>query len=100
MRAWEEQLAIRAADEARVEELAARMRQEVRTARLRSIRSEEMVTQVALAKRLGVSQNRISQIEYGDIDRTQVATLRRYVEALGGKLSVEASFGDTRYVIG
>jgi transcriptional regulator with XRE-family HTH domain len=100
MRTWDEQLAIRPADEQRVEALAAKMRQEVCAARLRAVRAEQAVTQVALAKRLGVSQNRISQIEHGDIDRTRVETLRRYVEGLGGTLSVEASFGDTRYVIG
>ena len=45
-----------------------------------------------LAERLQVSQNRVSQLEQGDVERTQVDTLRRYVEALGGKLRVEADF--------
>jgi len=99
MRTLEEQLAIRPVNEERVAKLAAKMRQEVRAARLREIRTEQAMTQVELASQLEVSQNRVSQIEHGEIDRARVETLRRYVEALGGKLAVEAQFGDTRYVI-
>ena len=54
------------------------------------------MTQVELARRLHVSQNRVSRIEHGDFDRTQVDTLRRYVEALGGTLHVEIRYrGET-----
>jgi len=75
------------------------VRQYVRAYRLREVRQAQAMTQVELAKDLGIGQNRVSQIENGDIDRSQVSTLRRYVEALGGQLSVEATFGDTRYVL-
>jgi len=99
MRTVEEQLVHRPVNEARVEELAQKMRQQVRAYRLREIRTAQDITQNELAKQLQVSQNRISQLENGDVDHSQIDTLRRYVEALGGTLSVEASFGDTRYVI-
>jgi len=99
MRTLEEQLAVRPVDEARVEALAAKMRQQVRAYRLREIRAAQDITQVELAGQLKVSQNRISQLEQGQIGRSQIDTLRRYVEALGGVLNVEATFGDTRYVL-
>lgn len=98
-RTLKEQLARRPVDEKRVEQLAQELRQEVRAARLREIRVEQNLTQVELALLLSISQNRVSQIEHGDIDKTKVDTLRRYVEALGGNLTIEATFGDTRYVI-
>lgn len=94
-----EQLSRRPVDEQRVEQLADQMRRQVRAARLRELRNQQQVTQQQLAQQLHVSQNRVSQIETGEVDKAQVDTLRRYVEALGGTLSVEATFGDTRYVI-
>ena len=99
MRTIEEQLAVRPVDEARMEALAEQMRQQVRAYRLKEIRQAQDITQMQLATQLRVSQNRISQLEHGQINRSQVDTLRRYVEALGGQLSVEASFGDTRYIL-
>jgi hypothetical protein len=36
------------------------------------------------------------QIEHGDLSRAEVATLRAYVEALGGQLEVSATFGEQR----
>jgi Asp-tRNA(Asn)/Glu-tRNA(Gln) amidotransferase A subunit family amidase len=41
----------------------------------------------------------LDAIERGDIDLAKIETVRHYVEALGGQLTVEAQFGDTRYVI-
>ncbi len=52
-----------------------------------------------LASRLHVSQNRVSRFEQGDIERAQVDTLRKYVEALGGTLRVEIEYGDERIQI-
>jgi hypothetical protein len=45
------------------------------------------------------SRPRVSAIEHGEVDRTELATLRSYVEALGGKLRVVADFGDTEYTV-
>ncbi|MHB1166840.1 MAG: helix-turn-helix domain-containing protein [Candidatus Nanopelagicales bacterium] len=76
-----------------------RMLDEVRAYRLRELREASNLTQVELAARLEVSQNRVSRIEHGDIERAQVDTLRRYVEALGGTLRVEVEYGDERIQI-
>ena len=98
-RTLKEQLARRPVNEDRVEEIAGQLRKQVRAARLSEMRRELQVTQKQLAEQLKVSQNRVSQIETGHVDRSQIETLRRYIEALGGELNVEATFGDTRYVI-
>lgn len=56
--------------------------------RLRLVRKKLGITQVELAKRMGVSQIRISQIENGKLESFELGTLIRYVEALGGTLSM------------
>ena len=56
--------------------------------RLRLVRKRLGITQVELAKRMGVSQIRVSQIENGKLESFELGTLIRYVEALGGKLSM------------
>ena len=71
-----------------------RLLEEVRAYRLRELREASDLTQVELAGRLHMSQNRISRIEHGDIERAQVDTLRKYVEAVGGRLRVEVELGD------
>ena len=73
-----------------------RMLDEVRAYRLRELREVSELTQVELAELLQVSQNRISRLERGDLERTQVDTLRQYVEAVGGRLRVEVELGDER----
>ena len=45
---------------------------------------------------MNVSQSRISRIESGDIEHAELATLRAYVQALGGVLRVTADFGDEK----
>lgn len=76
-----------------------RMLAETRAWRLRELREQFDLTQVELAAELDVSQNRVSRIERGDLDKTQVDTLRRYVEALGGKLRLEVQVGDDTFQI-
>lgn len=63
---------------------------------LRELREALNLTQVELAARLDVSQNRVSRLEHGDLERTQIDTLRRYVEALGATLRIEVQLGDER----
>jgi DNA-binding XRE family transcriptional regulator len=60
---------------------------------LRELRQANNVTQRELARRIGVSQNRISKIEKGQFDKTQLETVRKYVRALGGELQISARFG-------
>jgi transcriptional regulator with XRE-family HTH domain len=67
--------------------------------RLRELREASGLTQVQLAGRLQVTQNRVSRIEHCDIDRAQVDTLRKYAEAIGGTLRIEVELGDERIQI-
>jgi DNA-binding XRE family transcriptional regulator len=59
---------------------------------LQELRRARAMTQVKLAKKLGIAQKQISEIE----KRTDmhISTLRRSIEALGGKLSLIAEFPD------
>jgi len=83
-----------------VGELRAKLRAKVRAYRLAEIRQAYGFDQSALAKRLGVSQSPISRIERGELDRAEIATVRGYVEALGGEVEVVARFGDERITVG
>lgn len=74
-----------------------RMIAESRAWRLRELREQFDLTQVELAAELDVSQNRVSAIERGDLNKTQVDTLRRYVAALGGQLKLEVRVGDETF---
>ncbi len=95
----EEMLAKRPVDRVAVDARKKHLLDVVRAYRLRELREASELTQVELAARLHVSQNRVSRIEHGDIDRAQVDTLRKYVEAVGGRLRVEVEFGDERIQI-
>lgn len=86
-------------DEAAVARHRQRLLSEVRAYKLREIREASGVNQDALADRLGVSQSRVSRIERGDMERAELATLRSYVQALGGELEVSARFGDERVTL-
>lgn len=66
---------------------------------LREARKERHMTQVQVAEAMGVSQNRVSQIENGDVDAMIVSSVRRYVEALGGRLTLTAELPDGRRVL-
>ncbi|MBB5153352.1 XRE family transcriptional regulator [Saccharopolyspora phatthalungensis] len=63
--------------------------------RLAELRKTAQVTQVELARRMGIGQPRVSSIERGDIEALTVASLRSYVAALGGTVQLVARFGDT-----
>ena len=86
-------------DEEAVDAIKREMLAEVRAYRLRELREQAAMTQVQLADAIDISQNRISRIEHGDIERTQVDTLRKYVEAFGGKLHIEVILDDTSFTI-
>jgi len=62
---------------------------------LRELRRMVGVTQTQLAQRLKSSQGEVSQAERREDFR--VSTLRRYVEALGGRIEIIADFGNKRY---
>ena len=64
---------------------------------LQELRRARAMTQVRLAKKLGVAQKQVSEIE----KRTdmQISTLRRSIEAMGGKLTLVAEFPDRMPVV-
>lgn len=102
-RSWREVRAERiktAEDEERVTAAKAELVAEVRAHRLAELRKQHGYTQHDLADALHVSQARISKMEQGELNRTELSTIRRYVEALGGRLEVIADFGDERLVLG
>jgi transcriptional regulator with XRE-family HTH domain len=65
--------------------------EEYKSAMLGDLRRELDLTQAAIADRLNVTQENVSQIERGGSD-LRLSTLQRYVEALGGRLEVRAEF--------
>ncbi|WP_436786267.1 helix-turn-helix domain-containing protein [Yinghuangia sp. YIM S10712] len=71
-----------------------------RAHRLAEVRKRQHTTQVQVAKAMGVSQARVSRIEKGQLERSEVETLAAYVKALGGKLKIVADFGDESYILG
>ena len=79
---------------------ADRMITEARAQRLADVRKRQNATQVEVAAAMGVSQARVSRIEKGELERSEVDTLAAYVKALGGKLKIIADFGDETYVLG
>ena len=73
-----------------VEERAAQLIAEEMT--LRELREARRLTQVSLARELGIGQEGVSRLEKrSDL---LLSTLRRTVEAMGGKLSLVARFPD------
>ncbi len=83
---------------------ARRKKVEARTAQLvaeemtlQGLRRARKLTQVRMAKRLGISQDGISKLEKrSDL---LLSTLRKTVEAMGGKLSLVAEFPDRDPVV-
>ena len=57
---------------------------------LKEARKISNMTQVQVAREIGVSQNRVSRMENGDMNAMSIDSLRRYVSALGGELTLVA----------
>ena len=80
---------------ARVEARAAELIAEEMT--LRELRHARKLTQVKMAKTLGVTQDSVSRLEKrSDL---LLSTLRKTVEAMGGNLSLVAEFPDRAPVV-
>ena len=92
----EELMNIRPGNPEAIERHQQYMLDEIRAYKLRELREALQLTQVALAKKLEVSQNQVSKLERGEITRTQVGTLQQYVEALGGTLRIEVEADNQR----
>src|SRR5690606_14834642 len=86
-------------DEKKVQEHKARMIADERAHKLAELRNHYGLRQEDVAKRLNVTQSRVSRIEHGDVEQSQVATLRAYAKALGGDLEIAVRVGDDRIPI-
>jgi len=87
-------------DEQRVRDARNDLTEAVRAHRLADVRKKQAVRQVDLAAQMNVSQARVSKIERGDLNHTELGTLTAYVEALGGELRVIADFGGETITVG
>jgi len=85
----------RPAQRRKVEARAAELMAEEMT--LRELRKARKLTQVRIAKTLGIKQDSVSRLE----KRSDVllSTLRKTVEAMGGTLSLVAQFPDRDLVV-
>ena len=64
---------------------------------LRELRHARKLTQVRMAKKLGITQDRVSRLEQrSDL---LLSTLRKTIEAMGGHLSLVAQFPDREPVV-
>ncbi len=73
-----------------------RMLSKVRAYRLRELRKAAGLTLAQLAERIGVGQRQVSKIEHGDLENAKIGTIRSYLKAVGGGLSIEYVLGDQR----
>lgn len=80
----------RGIDDGQMERARQRTRAVIDAYSLRAARKARGITQVELAEAMGVSQNRVSRMENGDIGAMSIDTVRRYIEALGGSIAVTA----------
>lgn len=86
---------LRAAQRKKVEARATELLAEEMT--LRELRKARQLTQVRMAKQLGITQDSVSRLEKrSDL---LLSTLRKTVEAMGGKLSLVAEFPDRAPVV-
>jgi DNA-binding XRE family transcriptional regulator len=60
--------------------------------RLAEERKRHGLTQAQLATAMGITPGRVSQIERGEV--VTIDAIARYIDALGGRLSLVVSFGD------
>ena len=64
---------------------------------LRDLRKERSLTQLQVARELGLNQSALSKMEHQK--DMNVSTLKRIVQAMGGQLKLVAQFPDTEVVI-
>lgn len=78
----------------RIQEMANELLLEVR---IQALREELEVSQVELAKALGVSQPAVVAMDQRGSD-IKLSTMKRYVEAMGGKLRVDVELPTGRHI--
>ena len=90
---WSEIRANRLRTTPELEQSIAREREIIQAElRLASLRKHRKRSQTAVAKKLAISQARVSAIERGPDPR--MSTVAGYIEALGGRLEMRAVFPD------
>jgi len=87
--------ALRPAQRKKVETRAAQLAAEEMT--LRELRQARKLTQVRMAKTLGITQDSVSRIEQRS--NLMLSTLRKTIEAMGGSLSLVVQFPDRDPVV-
>ncbi|MFM8502694.1 MAG: helix-turn-helix domain-containing protein [Actinomycetota bacterium] len=95
----EEVVSKRPVNERRVKRLKNQLLVRNSAARLAELRKSLNLTQIELAKRVGVDQAHVSRIESGNFFELEFSTLERYIEALGGKIEVRARFGENSLLL-
>lgn len=80
---------------ARIEILASEMRREII---LSQLREELNLSQMELAAAMGVKQPTLAKMERSEND-PRLSTLKRYVAALGGELSIEVTLPTGKRVV-
>lgn len=71
--------------------------QEIFEMRLSMLREELEISQVEMAKSLGISQPSVANLEKRG-QEIKLSSLKRYVEAMGGKLTLDVQLPDGRHI--
>jgi DNA-binding XRE family transcriptional regulator len=71
-------------------DIRSKSQEKIASIRLQQVRKSQHVTQKELAQTLGLSQSALSELERRP--NITLGTLHRYIEALGGKLEINAVF--------
>jgi predicted transcriptional regulator len=90
---WKELKRARLSTDARAR-IRARVARAVEERTLKALRQDLALTQAEVGQAAAMTQSELSRLEGREDHLT--STLRRYVEALGGKLEVTAVFGKRR----
>jgi predicted transcriptional regulator len=77
-----------------VERAKRRARERIDAVTLQQLRHDFAMTQMEVARAADMTQSELSRLESRADHR--ISTLRRYVDALGGKLEITAVFGKRR----
>ena len=81
----------------RKQKIEARTAELLGSLRLAEIRQARKLSQDELAVKLKVRQAAVSKVE--NRDDLRISTLRRHIEAMGGKLLIQAEFPEGRFQI-
>jgi transcriptional regulator with XRE-family HTH domain len=71
-------------------DIRSKYQEKIAAIRLQQVRKSQHITQKELAQALGLSQSALSELERRP--NITLGTLHRYIEALGGKLEINAVF--------